>query len=113
EALILPDHRPPRRRVLQPGLVTTATAGLAATAPALAAPPGRPGPGELIDLGIAMESVNVRLTGSGPDGAGATNPYALSDGTPVTFSVISPETGELLFSWPVRDNSLNYGAGAY
>src|SRR5690625_4486685 len=60
-----------------------------------------------------MESVNVRLTGSGPDGAGATNLYALSDGTPVTFSVISPETGELLFSWPVPDEALNYGAGVY
>ena len=109
----MPVHHPTRRRVLQTGLVTTATAGLAATAPALAAPPGRPGSGELIDLGIAMESVNVRLTGSGPDGAGATNLYALSDGTPVTFSVISPETGELLFSWPVPDESLNYGAGVY
>src|SRR5699024_11235581 len=99
EALILPDHRPPRRRVLQTGLVTTATAGLAATAPALAAPPGRPGSGELIDLGIAMESVNVRLTGSGPDGAGATNPYALSGGTPVPISVTTPESREMLFSW--------------
>src|SRR5690625_7189384 len=90
----MPVHHPTRRRVLQTGLVTTATAGLAATAPALAAPPGRPGSGELIDLGIAMESVNVRLTGSGPDGAGATNLYALSAGTPVTFSVISPESSE-------------------
>src|SRR5690625_6929537 len=76
EGLTMPVHHPTRRRVLQTGLVTTATAGLAATAPALAAPPGRPGSGELIDLGIAMESVNVRLTGSGPDGAGATNLYA-------------------------------------
>lgn len=102
-----------RRRALQTGLVTTAAAGLATTAPALAAPPGRPGSGELVDLGVAMESINVRLTGSGPDGAGGTNLYALSDGTPVTFSVISPETGERLFSWPVPDESLAYGAGVY
>ncbi|WP_193105866.1 hypothetical protein [Brachybacterium sp. FME24] len=104
-----------RRRALQTGLVTTAAAGLAATAPApaLASPPGRPGSGELVDLGIAMESVNVRLTGSGPDGAGGTSLYALSDGTPVTFSVISPETGKRLFSWSLPDESLAYGAGVY
>src|SRR5690625_5674642 len=113
EGLTMPVHHPPRRRVLQTVLLPTPTAGLAVTAPALSAPPGRPGSGELIELGIAMESVIVRLTGSGPDGAGATNLYALSDGTPVTFSVISPETGELLFSWPVPDESLNYGAGVY
>lgn len=60
-----------------------------------------------------MESINVRLTGSGPDGAGGTNLYALSDGTPVTFSVISPETGDRLFSWQLHDESLAYGAGVY
>src|SRR5690625_6444965 len=96
EGLTMPVHHPTRRRVLQTGLVTTATAGLAATAPALAAPPGRPGSGELIDLGSAMESVNVRLTGSGPDRAEAPNPYALSASTPGTVSVLCPETRALL-----------------
>lgn len=115
EGLTMPVLHLTRRRALQTGLVTTAAAGLAATAPApaLASPPGRPGSGELVDLGIAMESVNVRLTGSGPDGAGGTSLYALSDGTPVTFSVISPETGKRLFSWSLPDESLAYGAGVY
>src|SRR5690625_3607373 len=109
----MPAPHPTRRRVLQTGLLTTAVAGLATTSPALAAPRGRPGSGELVDLGNAMESINVRFTGSGPDGAGGTNLYALSDGSPVTFSVISPETGDRLFSWSVPDESLAYGAGVY
>lgn len=109
----MPVPHTTRRSLLQAGLVTTTAAGLAAATPALAAPPARARAGELTDLGIAMESINVRLTGSGPDGAGGTNMYALSDGTPVTFSVLSPQTGERLFSWPVPDESLAYGAGVY
>lgn len=109
----MPASHLTRRRVLQTGLLATTAAGLATAAPALAGPRGRPGSGDLVDLGLAMESINVRLTGSGPDGVGGTNLYALSDGTPVTFSVLSPDTGERLFSWPLPDESLAYGAGVY
>ncbi|MGO1227865.1 MAG: hypothetical protein ACTMH5_13605 [Brachybacterium sp.] len=109
----MPAPQMTRRRALQTGLLTTTAVGLATAAPALAAPRLPSGSGELIDLGIAMESINVRLTGSGPDGEGGTNLYALSDGSPVTFSVISPETGERLFSWSLPDDSLAYGGGVY
>ncbi|MGO1259519.1 MAG: hypothetical protein ACTMII_11250, partial [Brachybacterium sp.] len=81
----MPAPQMTRRRALQTGLLTTTAVGLATAAPALAAPRLPSGSGELIDLGIAMESINVRLTGSGPDGEGGTNLYALSDGSPVTF----------------------------
>lgn len=103
-----------RRRLLQAGLLSSAAVGLGSvTAPAAVARP-RPladGAGSLVDLGIAMTSINVRFSGCGSDGAGGTNLYALSDGNPVTFSVLSPDTGELLFSWQVPDPELKYGAG--
>src|SRR5699024_7840772 len=98
EGLTMPVHHPTRRRVLQTGLVTTATAGLAATAPALAAPPCGPGPVERPDPGTAREPVTARPPAGGPAGAGAPTPSALSAGPPFTSPVTSPETGELLFS---------------
>lgn len=109
----MPAPQMTRRRALQTGLLATTAVGLATAAPALAAPRLPEGSGELIDLGIAMDSINVRLTGSGPTGEGGTNLYALSDGSPVTFSVLSPESGELLFSWSAPDDSLAYGGGVY
>jgi len=105
-----------RRRLLQTGLLGSAALGLgsaavpsAGTLPRAAAAP--PAADPLTDLGVAMTSINVRFTGCGPDGEGGTNLYALSDGNPVTFSVVSPDSGELLFSWQLPDPELKYGAG--
>lgn len=104
-----------RRTLLAAGLATTAAGiGLTGvTGTAAAAPHRRPlAAGTLTDLGVAMQSINVRFTGSGPDGAGGTNLYALSDGNPVAFSVLDT-AGHLLFSWRLPDTTRPYGGGVF
>jgi len=107
---------PTRRQLLGAGLLTS-VAGLGLVAPlspAAAVPrPGRtPVTASLTDLGVAMQSVNVRFTGVGPDGSGGSNLYAISDGNPVAFSVLDTD-GELVFSWTPSDTTRPYGGGVF
>ncbi|WP_406385715.1 hypothetical protein [Streptomyces sp. NBC_01618] len=56
--------------------------------------------GEIVDLGVAMRTINVRLarTGRLPDGAPVL--FALSDGNPVSFNVLRLDTGERVDGFP-------------
>lgn len=91
------NSRPMRR-----GLVATAGTALAvglAFTPATATP-GSAGPstsgGQTTDLGVAMHSVNVRLSGVGELDDGTPVGYLFSDGEPVSFNMVDLRDGELL-----------------
>ena len=84
-----------RRRVLQAGLFTT-TAGLAATAPAIASP-NRTGSSALVDLGPAMTATDVGAIAAGPDLEGGGLVYVTTSGHPPTFTVLRADTNEVVF----------------
>ncbi|MFE7331304.1 hypothetical protein ACFU8W_41650 [Streptomyces sp. NPDC057565] len=56
--------------------------------------------GDIVDLGVAMRTVNVRLarTGRMPDGTPVL--FAFSDGNPVSFNVLRLDTGERIDGFP-------------
>lgn len=54
--------------------------------------------GEITDLGVAMQSVNVRLSDVGELADGTPVAYLFSDGEPVSFNMVDLRTGELLDS---------------
>lgn len=110
-----PHRRPTRRQLLGGGIaaLTAPAAAAALTTPALAdpSPSGAPlagtapaGPSAeadasaaLTDLGPALEVVNVRSVefGTLPDGRAVV--FAISNGSPATFSIVDALTGERIF----------------
>lgn len=79
---------------------TALTAALVTTTAAIgqAAPPGAAA-GTVVDLGNPMTIANVRSSGAGPDGKGGGLLYAISDGTPASFTAIDAETGSEVLRW--------------
>jgi hypothetical protein len=53
-------------------------------------------PPEITDLGVAMHTLNVRLSGVGELADGTPVGYIFSDGEPVSFNVVDLRDGELL-----------------
>jgi len=114
-----PEHRP-ARALARAGMATAASAVLvfsAAFAPAQAdvgAPAGVPASAgvpaaagvpasaepqddeQVTDLGVAMQSINVRLSAVGELADGTPVGYLFSDGEPVSLDVVDLQTGELL-----------------
>src|SRR5690625_4870551 len=52
--------------------------------------------GEVTDLGVAMSSINVRLSAVGELADGTPVGYLFSDGNPVSLEVVDLRTGDLL-----------------
>src|SRR5699024_12385417 len=53
-------------------------------------------PGQVTDLGVAMSSINVRLSAVGELADGTPVGYLFSDGNPVSLEVVDLRTGDLL-----------------
>ncbi|MGO1566384.1 MAG: hypothetical protein ACTHXC_00030 [Brachybacterium sp.] len=72
------------------------TAGTASAEEAPAPPPQPAAAGEVTDLGVAMSSINVRLSAVGELADGTPVGYLFSDGNPVSLEVVDLRTGEQL-----------------
>lgn len=70
--------------------------GTASAEEAPAPPPQPAAVGEVSDLGVAMSSINVRLSAVGELADGTPVGYLFSDGNPVSLEVVDLRTGELL-----------------
>ncbi|HLS25142.1 MAG TPA: hypothetical protein VK063_04635 [Beutenbergiaceae bacterium] len=99
------------------GLIATLSAALALGAGATtahatlqaAAPQGAQDvhdEGEVTDLGVAMQSVNVRLSAVGELSDGTPVAYLFSDGEPVSFNMVDLRTGDLLDSYHLAPYSV-------
>lgn len=95
------EHRP-ARALARAGMATAASAALVFSAALAPAQAGAPAPAEpqddeqVTDLGVAMQSINVRLSAVGELGDGTPVGYLFSDGEPVSLDVVDLQTGELL-----------------
>lgn len=87
---------------LRAALISGAVAALVMSAGAASADSGpasaeqAPAAEQVTDLGVAMASINVRLSAVGELADGTPVGYLFSDGNPVSFEVIDLRTGDLL-----------------
>lgn len=96
------EHRPPVRPVRaaviggMAAVLLTATAGTATAEDVPDVAQESTAPGQVTDLGVAMSSINVRLSAVGELADGTPVGYLFSDGNPVSLEVVDLRTGDLL-----------------